>query len=68
MVRQAVQAQLLDELVLTWLPVLLGGGVRLFDVLPEPVALQFSAAAAAGNGPLQLRARLLPQKNSSSKR
>lgn len=68
MVRQAVQAQLLDELVLTWLPVLLGGGVRLFDVLPEPVALQFSAAAPAGNGPLQLRARLLPQKNSSSKR
>lgn len=68
MVRQAVQAQLLDELVLTWLPVLLGAGVRLFDVLPEPVALQFSAAAAAGNGPLQLRARLLPQKNSSSKR
>ncbi|HEL3808889.1 dihydrofolate reductase family protein [Stenotrophomonas sp. WED208] len=67
-IRQAVQAQLLDDLVLTWLPILLGGGVRLFDVLPEPVALQFSGAAAAGNGLLQVSARLLPQKNSSSNR
>lgn len=68
MVRQVVQAQMLDELVLTWLPVLLGGGVRLFDLLPEPVALQFTSAASAGNGLLQVSARLLPQKNSSSNR
>lgn len=67
-IRQAVQARLLDELVLTWLPILLGDGVRLFDLLPEPVALQFTGAAAAGNGLLQVSARLLPQKNSSSNR
>ena len=54
--------------MLTWLPILLGGGVRLFDVLPQPVALQFTGAAAAGNGLLQVSARLLPQKNSSSNR
>ncbi|HEL2978613.1 TPA: dihydrofolate reductase family protein [Stenotrophomonas maltophilia] len=68
MVRQVVQAHLLDELVLTWLPILLGGGVRLFDVLPQSVALQFTTAAPAGNGLLQVGIRLLPQKNSSSNR
>lgn len=35
MVRQALEAGLVDELTLSWLPIILGQGVRLFDGLPE---------------------------------
>ncbi|KAF1017396.1 MAG: hypothetical protein GAK31_00661 [Stenotrophomonas maltophilia] len=58
-VRQALQADLLDALVLTQVPVLLGAGTRLFDTLPAPRRLQFSAAAASGGGLLQLHAQVL---------
>lgn len=39
-VRQALAAGVLDEFQLHQVPVLLGGGVRLFDVLPAPIELE----------------------------
>jgi dihydrofolate reductase len=35
-VRQALAAGVVDELVLDFVPVLLGGGERLFDGVPDP--------------------------------
>jgi len=35
LVRQALTAGLVDELTLSWLPMILGKGVRLFEGLPE---------------------------------
>lgn len=58
-VRQGIQAGVVDELVLTWLPLLLGAGTRLFDDLEQPYPLQFTAAAASGSGLLQVRVRPL---------
>ncbi|WMJ68963.1 dihydrofolate reductase family protein [Stenotrophomonas sp. 24(2023)] len=59
LVRQGLQAGIVDELVLTWLPLLLGAGTRLFDGLEQPHHLQFGAAAASGTGLLQVHIRPL---------
>lgn len=41
-VRQALEAGVLDEIQLHQVPVLLGGGVRLFDILSAPVELEIA--------------------------
>lgn len=57
LVRSALSAGLVDELTLTMLPIVLGAGIRLFDGLPEAVALEFTGHHDAGMGMVQLTAR-----------
>lgn len=54
LVQQALKAGLVDELILTYVPVLLTAGVRLFDDLVGPIELRFTAHYAMPNGMLQL--------------
>ena len=57
--RQFVNAGLLDELQLHLVPVLLGGGIRLFDQLgPEPVELE-SMQVIDAPGVTHLRFRVM---------
>lgn len=56
LVRQALDAGLVDELTITFVPILLGRGIRLFEGLHTPRALQFSAHRAFGGGMLQVSA------------
>ena len=57
-VRQAIDANLVDELTITFVPILLGKGARLFDGLLKRTALQFSAHHAFGGGLLQVSAKV----------
>jgi len=58
LVRQALQAGLVDELILTLLPVILGGeGTRLFADLTRTVPLEFTSHQDFGQGMVQLVAR-----------
>ncbi|MDF1561474.1 MAG: dihydrofolate reductase family protein [Deltaproteobacteria bacterium] len=59
LVRQALAAGLVDELTLTFIPLLLGEGLRLFDALVERNRLQFTSHASMEGGLLQVSARLL---------
>jgi dihydrofolate reductase len=58
LVRQALDAGLVDELTITFVPILLGQGIRLFEGLHTPRALQFSARRAFGGGMLQVSAKV----------
>jgi len=58
MIQQALSASLVDEMTLTYIPVLLTQGVRLFDNLAEHSALQFIGSASQG-GMLQVSSRLV---------
>ena len=57
--QQALAAGLLDEIQLHLVPVLLGGGVRLFDLLgADPVTLTRDRVVEAGSGVTHLRYRV----------
>ncbi len=56
--RQALDAGLVDELTLTFVPVLLTQGIRLFDGLVERHSLEFTAHHRYGHEMLQLTARV----------
>ncbi|GAB3892034.1 dihydrofolate reductase family protein [Kibdelosporangium lantanae] len=57
--QQALAAGLLDEIQVHLVPVLLGGGVRLFDLLgADPVALERDRVVEAGSGVTHLRFRV----------
>ncbi|MEO2035915.1 MAG: dihydrofolate reductase family protein [Planctomycetaceae bacterium] len=58
LVRQALNAGLVDEITATFLPVLLGKGVRLFDDLASRTKLQFVAHRAHAGGFLQVTVRV----------
>lgn len=58
LVRQALDAGLVDEITATFLPILLGRGVRLFDDLASSTRLQFVAHRAHEGGMLQVTARV----------
>ena len=50
LVRQALNAGLVDEITATFLPVLLGKGMRLFDDLASRTKLQFVARRSHEGG------------------
>ncbi|MDP3274831.1 MAG: dihydrofolate reductase family protein [Deltaproteobacteria bacterium] len=56
LVRQALDAGLVDELTITWVPTLLTAGTRLFDGLRTPRALRFVSHASLGGGMVQVTA------------
>ena len=58
LVRQALQAELVDEITTTFLPILLGKGIRLFDNLESRAKLQFVNHSALEGGMLQVTARI----------
>lgn len=58
LIRQGLNAGLVDEVTITYLPVLLGQGVRLFDRLVSRTKLQFVAHHAHEGGFLQVTARV----------
>lgn len=62
LVRQALDAGLVDEMIITFVPIAVGAGIRLFDGLREHQRFQFSARAASGGGLLQVSARVVPAK------
>jgi dihydrofolate reductase len=58
--QQALAAGLLDEIQVHLVPVLLGGGVRLFDLLGAgPVELERDRVVEAGSGVTHLRYRVI---------
>jgi dihydrofolate reductase len=58
--QQALAAGLLDEIQVHLVPVLLGGGVRLFDLLgAAPVELERDRVVEAGSGVTHLRYRVV---------
>ena len=59
LVRQALNAGLLDEITVTFLPVLLGKGIRLFDDLVSRTKLQFVSHCSHKGGLIQVTARVL---------
>jgi dihydrofolate reductase len=58
-VQSLLRAGLLDELTLTWVPVLLGGGRTLFGALERDVELRLEATTNLGAGMVQSRYRVL---------
>ncbi|MEM8671368.1 MAG: dihydrofolate reductase family protein [Planctomycetota bacterium] len=61
LVRQAFDAKLVDEITITFLPVLLGKGIRLFEDLVSPTRLQFSAHNMHDGGMLQVTAKIISE-------
>lgn len=59
LIRQALNADLVDEITATYVPVLLTSGTRLFDGLVAQTRLQFTAHRFYGSGMLQVSARVL---------
>ena len=51
-------AGLVDELCLTFLPVILGRGIRLWEGLHDRTDLQFDPPTTHGNGMIQVTARV----------
>lgn len=60
LVRQVLNAGLVDEITVTMLPVLLGKGVRLFDDLSSRTKLQFASHRPHEGGFLQVTVRVRP--------
>jgi dihydrofolate reductase len=58
LVRQGLDAGLVDELCLTFLPVILGRGIRLWDGLRSRNDLQFEPPTTHGHGMVQVTARV----------
>lgn len=61
LVQQALNAHLVDELTLTYIPILLGKGIRLFDRLDGSTVLQVVAHRTFDQGALQVTLRPRPQ-------
>ena len=59
LVRQALDAGLVDELCLTFLPLILGQGVRLWDNLRTRTDLEFDAPVVHGGRMVQITARVV---------
>ncbi|MFT5681808.1 MAG: dihydrofolate reductase [Myxococcota bacterium] len=49
LIRQALNAGLIDELIITIIPILLGDGIRLFDGIAQRTSLEFVAHHAYGH-------------------
>ena len=58
LVRQALDAGLVDQITATFVPVLLGQGVRLFDDLVSRTKIQFVAHRSHEGGFLQVTVRV----------
>ncbi|HET6583930.1 MAG TPA: dihydrofolate reductase family protein, partial [Nannocystaceae bacterium] len=58
-VRQGLDAGLVDELCLTFLPVILGRGIRLWEGLQHRNDVRFAPPAMHGHGMVQLTATVL---------
>ncbi len=61
LIRQALDAGLVDELTISYVPILLGAGIRLFDGLASSSSLQFTSHRAMEGGMLQVRAQVRPR-------
>lgn len=59
LVRQALDAGLVDTITLTYLPIILGSGVRLFDDLVGRTKLQFTGHHTYEGGLVQVSARVV---------
>lgn len=59
LVRQALDAGLVDELCLTFLPIVLGPGIRLWDGLRGRTDLSFGEPVSHGGGMIQVTARVV---------
>lgn len=59
LVRQALEAGLVDELVLTFLPLILGEGIRLWDGLRTRNDLAFAPPTTLSGSMVQVRARVV---------
>lgn len=57
LVRQGLNACLVDQVTLTYLPILLGKGIPLFEVLDQSKLLQFTKIGASGKGHVQVSCR-----------
>ncbi|MDW8046922.1 MAG: dihydrofolate reductase family protein [Chloroflexota bacterium] len=55
MVQSLLAADLVDELVLTVVPLIIGSGTKLFPALPEPLPFDLVSAAKASTGAQVLR-------------
>lgn len=58
LIRQALDADLVDEMIITFIPILLAGGTRLFDGLVSRRSLEFVEHHAYGHDKLQIVARI----------
>ena len=61
LIRQALDAGLVDELTISYVPILLGAGIRLFDSLVASSSLQFTSHRAMEGGMLQVSAQVRPR-------
>lgn len=59
LVRQGLEAGVVDELCLTFLPVIVGNGIRLWEGLQRRLDLQFDPPTTHANGMVQVTARVL---------
>jgi dihydrofolate reductase len=59
LVRQGLDAGLVDELCLTFLPMILGRGIRLWEGLQNRNDLRFEPPTTHGQGMVQVTARVL---------
>lgn len=57
LVQQALNASLVDELTVTFVPLILAGGVRLFDHIARSIAVQLVAHKTFDQGMLQVTVR-----------
>lgn len=58
LVRQGLEAGLVDELCITFLPIILGRGIRLWEGLQRRSDLEFEAPKMHGRGMVQVTARV----------